>query len=95
MNCKACKKSGLLGECVKCAVLNGKPLTVESKKDKFDTVGFIMDFEEGVLNRDEIISGFQALINSGIVWTLQGSYGRAAASLIEQGLCIPAKNSKN
>lgn len=53
----------------------------------FDTVAFIMDYESGELNNDEIVAGFQHLINNGYVWTLQGSYGRTARALIEAGLC--------
>lgn len=35
----------------------------------------------------DIIAAFQHLIDSGVVWRLQGSYGRAAQGLIEAGLC--------
>ena len=53
----------------------------------FDVVGFIMAFESGQLDDDAIIAGFQYLIDSGLVWSLQGSYGRTAAGLIETGHC--------
>ena len=54
----------------------------------FDTLGFIMQYEgEGFEDEQEVIDGFQHLIDSGLAWSLQGSYGRMAASLIEQGLC--------
>jgi hypothetical protein len=33
------------------------------------------------------IESFQTLIDTGIVWQLQGCYGRTAAALIEAGLC--------
>ena len=58
-----------------------------SKKQKFNTLDFIMDFESGELNQEEIIKGFQGLIDQGIVWSLQGMYGRTAANLIESGYC--------
>lgn len=61
------------------------------KEKKFDTVGFIMAFEGGELAEDEIIAGFQQLIDSGVVWQLQGSYGRTAANLIERGYCTLTK----
>jgi methyltransferase-like protein len=54
---------------------------------KFDTVGFIMAYEDGQLEDEEIIEGFQELINSGLAWSLQGSYGRMAATLIDHGHC--------
>ena len=56
----------------------------------FDTCSFVMAFEAGELDEDEIVEGFQHLINSGVVWSLQGSYGRTAAALIESGRCEAA-----
>jgi hypothetical protein len=49
----------------------------------------IMDYEDGQLSPDETITLFQDLIDSGLVWSLQGHYGRTATVLIEQGLCQP------
>lgn len=51
----------------------------------------IIDYESGQLSREEVIELFQALIDSGDVWRLQGSYGRTAVALIEAGLCVPKK----
>ena len=48
---------------------------------------FIMAFENGECTEEEIIDGFQELINSGTVWKLQGSYGRMARQLIDAGFC--------
>ena len=56
-------------------------------KDKFDVVDFIIEFEQGGLSDDAIIDGFQYLIDTGLVWQLQGSYGRMAKMLIEDGFC--------
>ena len=50
---------------------------------------FIMAYENGELDDDAIVEGFQAGIDSGLVWHLQGSYGRTAKALIEAGLCSP------
>lgn len=57
---------------------------------KFDIVDFVIGFENGSFDDADIIEGFQYLINKGIVWTLQGFYGRIAKALIEQGFCKPA-----
>ncbi|HEX4918451.1 MAG TPA: hypothetical protein VFV43_11180 [Limnobacter sp.] len=37
--------------------------------------------------QEEIVEAFQTLINTGVVWSLQGWYGRSALQLIEAGLC--------
>lgn len=52
-----------------------------------DTLDFIMAFEEGTATQEEIIKGFQSLIDSGLVWSLQGMYGRTAMQLIQMGVC--------
>lgn len=52
-----------------------------------DLVGKIISFENGEMTDDQVIEFFQELIDSGIAWKLQGTYGRVATSLIEQGLC--------
>jgi hypothetical protein len=54
---------------------------------KFDEVGFFIAYEQGDLGEEEVIEGFQHLIDSGLVWRLQGSYGRMATALIGSGLC--------
>jgi hypothetical protein len=36
----------------------------------------------------QVISAYQHLIDSGVVWQLQGSYGRMAHRLIEAGICV-------
>jgi len=44
---------------------------------------------EGVDEADEAtqIQAWQLLIDTGVVWQLQGFFGRAAAALIEAGIC--------
>lgn len=46
----------------------------------------IIAFENGELEGIEILDLFSDLIKTGQAWALQGSYGRYAQSLIEQGL---------
>jgi hypothetical protein len=50
----------------------------------------IIQFEMGELNQADTLELFQQLIDSGLAWHLQGSYGRTARQLIEAGLCSPA-----
>jgi hypothetical protein len=58
-----------------------------------DQVSQIIAYEQGDLEEGEVIDLFQNLINSGLAWQLQGSYGRQAMRLIEAGLCHPAQES--
>ncbi len=44
---------------------------------------------------EEYFQAYQHLIDSGIVWELQGRYGRQARRLIEEGLCTqPQTNNQ-
>lgn len=49
----------------------------------------IMEYECGNLNEEETVELFQALVDNGMAWTLQGHYGRTAIALIEAGLVKP------
>jgi len=44
---------------------------------------------EGVQEADEEtqVAAWQHLIDTGLAWQLQGSFGRMAAQLIENGVC--------
>lgn len=50
-------------------------------------VDSVIKFEDGLMDADEIAEFFQGLIDSGVIWQLQGSYGRIARSLIDSGVC--------
>lgn len=58
--------------------------------DRFDAIGIV----EGWIETDkmsESIEAWQYLIDTGLVWELQGWYGRRAKVLIESGVCSPAQ----
>lgn len=55
-----------------------------------DTVDKIIAFEQGELTDEDTLELFQELVDSGAAWQLQGSYGRMAQALIEQGLVTAA-----
>ena len=59
-----------------------------NKHNRFDEVAFIMEYEDGSLSDDEMIEGFQHLLDYGTVWHLQGSYGRTARALLDAGLIV-------
>ena len=50
-----------------------------------DLAARIMDFESGQLDEEQVVDLFQDLVDTGLAWTLQGSYGRAAQRLIDDG----------
>jgi hypothetical protein len=51
------------------------------------SVNDIMNYENGDMSFDQMIVFFQNLIDTGLVWKLQGHYGRTATSLIDDGHC--------
>jgi len=40
-------------------------------------------FEDDIV----MVQAYQTLIDTGIIWKLQGCYGRVATALIENGIC--------
>ena len=51
-----------------------------------DTVSQIMAYENGEMEQSEMIAFFQFLLDSGMIYSLQGSYQRTAQQLINAGL---------
>jgi hypothetical protein len=52
----------------------------------YDSVDALMRYEAGELDEPETIRLFQHLVNNGLAWKLQGSYGRRARDLLKVGL---------
>jgi len=62
--------------------------TSEQTMTDMDITAQIMAYEAGELDWDEVVELFQALVDNGMAWQLQGSYGRMAQALIEEGAVI-------
>jgi hypothetical protein len=60
-----------------------------------NTVDMLMKYEQDDLTTDEIIDLFQHLINTGLIYNMQGHYQRNASKMIQAGLIIlPIKGDK-
>lgn len=55
-------------------------------EERFDLVGWVIDYESGNLTEDEIVTGFKHLIRTGLIHQLQGHYQRAAQAYINNGV---------
>tara|TARA_Y100000592_G_scaffold80284_1_gene126796 strand:- start:1475 stop:1672 length:198 start_codon:yes stop_codon:yes gene_type:complete len=55
-------------------------------KESTDIVGKIMAFEQGELPNEEVYALFQFLLDSGMIYSLQGSYQRMAEDLLLAGV---------
>lgn len=51
-----------------------------------DLVDRIIQYESEAMEDDEVFALFQELVDTGMAWQLQGSYGRMARFLIDEGL---------
>lgn len=57
-----------------------------------DMVNDIMAFESGAMDYDEMVAFFQKLVDTGLVWSLQGMYQRTAFDLLRAGeIHLPEK----
>jgi hypothetical protein len=55
--------------------------------DSYTACAMIEGFGEEPADEAELLAAWQYLIDTGVVWRLQGWYGRTAAALIEAGYC--------
>ena len=60
--------------------------------DTYLAVGIAEGFEEAD-SEDQVIEAWQHLVDTGLAWTLQGSFGRTAQALIEQGITEGANSN--
>jgi hypothetical protein len=58
--------------------------------DSFSACGTIEGFTNDNPTEEETLAAWQYLVDTGAAWTLQGSYGRGAKYLLDQGLIEPA-----
>lgn len=64
--------------------------------DSYSLFDHIIAYESGELTREETIELFQHLVDSGMAWRLQGSYGRRAADFIFAGdVHLPRKDNES
>lgn len=49
----------------------------------------LMRYENGDMTETEAVEMFADLVKTGMAWSLQGSYGRGASSLIRAGVISP------
>jgi hypothetical protein len=84
-----------MGTTIKVADDLGMEKGHQEAEKPYDEVSAIMAFENGELDEEGTLELFQHLVDTGLAWRLQGSYGRAAASLLEQGLIQPAEKDQS
>lgn len=61
-------------------------LRSRTKMDTLTAIELIED-QDGTVDWGLVVEAWQHLIDSGMAWQLQGSYGRNATRLIANGIC--------
>ena len=56
----------------------------------FEAVQIVEGLDDVEHTEEEILAAWQALVDSGDAWTLQGWYGRTATALLRSGSIFPA-----
>jgi hypothetical protein len=55
--------------------------------NRHNFAAWVLAYENGTLDNSEMIEMFQYLLDTAMVWSLQGHYQRTAVALVEQGAC--------
>lgn len=58
------------------------------KLNEYDAI-MICEGVDEVDSEEEVIAAWQKIIDSGLVNSLQGFFGRTAQNLIDNGICLP------
>jgi len=66
-------------------VIEPSPVKELNTMTTFKACSIVEGFADGEYSEEEQLAAWQHLVDTGDVWTLQGSYGRNAAALIEAG----------
>lgn len=66
-------------------------MTDEIQMDNFTAI-MIAEGVEKPESEEQYLAAWQHLVDTGIVWSLQGFFGRTAAAMIESGCIQPARN---
>tara|TARA_R110001583_G_scaffold21444_5_gene81454 strand:+ start:3552 stop:3815 length:264 start_codon:yes stop_codon:yes gene_type:complete len=66
----------------------------ETPMDNFTAMGLAEGFIDAT-SENQIIEAWQHLVDTGVVWSLQGWFGRNAKRLIDNGVIRPAPRAKN
>ncbi len=59
--------------------------SIMEEMTQYQAVGIAEGFIDAE-SEEEVIQAWQYLVDTGLAWQLQGSFGRMAAALIEQGV---------
>lgn len=59
------------------------------KQATHNLMGDIIAYENGELDEEQTAELFQRLVDTGLAWSLQGSYGRTAQAMLEAGVIAP------